>query len=232
MTPAGEQFVREAIGRRLEGEPLAYILQTQGFYKYEFFVDKRVLVPRPETEIIVDEALIRFAKQPPTRFVDLGCGSGCIGLSLLKEWPQAKLTAVDLSRSAIAVSEENARRLGVSNRVEFLCSDVEKLSDIGAFDLVVANPPYIDKSDSNVEANVRRYEPNEALFAADDGYAKLFAWSHWAFQALKRDGWWILEIGAGQKEKVEAKLFEIGFHDIKIKKDLAGHWRTAVARKP
>lgn len=232
LDSAQAEWLEKAIQRRLKGEPLAYILETQGFYKSDFIVRKGVLVPRPETEFVVESALRLFPTQPPDIFADLGCGSGCIGLSLLKEWRTANLIAVDASLSALDVTRENVEKLGLKNRCETIQSPVEKLKFREHFSLIVANPPYIAQDDPDVEENVRKFEPAEALFAAEKGLAAIFAWSAWAKAALKSGGWWITEIGASQKEAVSAKLIELGFVNLGTKKDLADHPRVVCAQKP
>lgn len=232
LDPKMEEWLTGAVARRLEGEPLAYILETQGFYKFDFVVRKGVLIPRPETEFVVETALRLFAREAPKSFADLGCGSGCIGLSLLKEWPSSDLLAVDASETAVEVTKENMMRLSLNHRCRVKQTSVQHLSYADEFDLIVANPPYIAPDDLDVEENVKKYEPHEALFAEQNGFAAIFQWSTWAMTALKSRGWWITEIGAGQMEAVRAKLNELGFTNLGLKKDLAGHIRVMCAQKP
>jgi release factor glutamine methyltransferase len=226
------EWIDSAVQRRLAGEPLAYILESQGFYKSDFVVRKGVLVPRPETEFVVEAALRLFPHRPPDHFADLGCGSGCIGLSLLKEWRTSLLLAVDISETAIAITTENMNRLSLQNRCEVRRASVETQPEKDHFDLIVANPPYIAKDDEGVEENVKKFEPGEALYADNQGMAALNSWSAWAKGALKSGGWWITEIGAGQSENVNAKLKSLGFVNLGAKKDLAGHTRVLCAQKP
>ena len=232
LTPKQVQWLEEAVVRRSNGEPLAYILGTQGFYKHDFIVRPGVLIPRPETELIVEKAFHAFGKNPPALIADLGCGSGCIGISLLKEWPNAKLIAFDRSPIALEVARENAKALKVDDRCKFIEGTVESKPRREEFDLIVANPPYVDEADTRVEESVRKYEPREALFASQNGLGAIFAWSEWASIALKRGGVWIVEIGAGQSEPVKVKLDEIGFAKIDPETDLAGHVRIFSAQKP
>ena len=163
----GELVVlRELVRRRSQGEPVAYILGYRDFYKYRFAVNSSVLIPRPETEHIVEEVLAWAKNQEQSyALVDLGCGSGCIGLTLLKELPKAKLIAVDISENALVVAKENANQLGVADRVHFMCMDADNfeivIKECGDFlgqnkiDVVVANPPYIAIQDPQVEENVK-----------------------------------------------------------------------------
>jgi release factor glutamine methyltransferase len=232
LDPEKTKWLEAAVERRLNGEPLAYVLESQGFFKSEFVVRKGVLVPRPETELVVETALRLYAGRAPETFADLGCGSGCIGLSLLREWPTAHLLAIDASVEAVVIARENMEKLGLQNRCEIRHSPVDNLEYQNRFDLVVANPPYIAVDDPRVEENVRRHEPHEALFAGEKGLSDIFAWSAWAIAALRPGGWWITEIGTGQNEEVGAKLMELGFLNLGIKKDLAGHSRVICAQKP
>ncbi len=227
-----EDWVKAAVKRRQSGEPLAYILESQGFYNYDFYVRPGVLIPRPETEHLIERALELFAQQSPLRIADLGCGSGCIGLTLLKEWPNSKLLAIDASETAIQIAKENAERLHVTGRCEFRHACVEQGQETEAFELIVANPPYIDINDPRVEPHVRHFEPAEALFADQNGLAALFSWSEWAHHALKDGGWLLMEIGTGQAGAVKDKLSRIGFPGAEVIKDLAGHERLIAAKKP
>lgn len=157
------------VQRRVQGEPVAYILGHKDFYKYRFKVDARVLVPRPETELIVEKVLHWIKdKKHPYGILDMGTGSGCIGLSLSKELENSQLTAVDLSEKALAVFGENTKSLQLSQRVTPIHSDVAHLHQIlnrGSYDIVVANPPYVPHGDRKVCKNVVAYEPHMALFA-------------------------------------------------------------------
>lgn len=223
-------LLQAAVARRTRGEPLAYIVEHQGFFKYEFVVRPGVLVPRSETEMIVGLALELYPS-PPSVIADLGCGSGCIGLSLLKEWPEARLLAIDSAPAAIAITEENALLLGVHERVVLVHSSVEKLDFNAPVDLIVANPPYIDRGDERVEEHVRSYEPAQALFADQDGLAAIFVWASHAKSFLRQGGWFIVEIGTGQSLAVVAKLNQLGYQNVRVIDDLAGHDRTIIAQR-
>lgn len=224
-------WLAQAMRRRLEGEPLAYITGEKGFFKHTFIVRPGVLIPRPETELVVETALRLLGSDGADEICDIGSGSGCIGLSLLVEWPSALLTAVDSSEVAIETSRQNAERLGVRQRTSFKKENIEAISDEKFFNLIVANPPYIDELDSRVEKHVRQFEPREALFSGDSGYEDLFIWSAWAHKALRPGGWWVTEIGAGQETAVRSKLESLGYKDIGAERDLAGHVRVIYGRK-
>ena len=172
--------------RRSSGEPLAYIVGHQDFFKHRFKVNPSVLIPRADTEVLVEEAL--KISPPPKRFVDLGTGSGCIGLSLLHEWPQSH---------ALNVAKQNAQMLGLHGRVDFVCGDVLTQQFSELFDLVISNPPYISPEDVRLEESVRGYEPHTALFAEENGLFFYKRWTAWAKRQLHADGWLLYECGEG-----------------------------------
>ena len=199
---------REIVRRRTEGEPVAYILGKKGFYKEEFFVTPDVLIPRPETECMVEKIVESFdSEKQPIKIFDFGTGSGCLGLSLLLEFKEAHLTAIDISAAAIEVAKKNATKLSVENRVEFICSDLSELvnlsDNLSNADIIVANPPYIAAGDIRLEESVKRYEPQEALIAENGGLDLVYRWTEQAFQLLAPGGHFYCEIGEGQRHNVE-----------------------------
>ncbi len=220
--------------RRASGEPLAYIVGYKDFLKDRFMVNPSVLIPRADTETLVEEALL--LSPTPLRFADLGTGSGCIGLSLLGQWPASHLTAIDISENAILVAQQNAQRLGLTERVEFMCGDVlePKISGLisGPFDLVVSNPPYVTLDDNRLENAVKLYEPHVALYADEEGLFFYKRWTAWAKQRLREGGWLIYECGDGQTEDIQSICLQNGFKNIKIIKDLACKDRVVAAQKP
>lgn len=231
---------REFVRRRGQGEPVAYILGQKDFYDSSFLVGPGVLVPRPETEGLVERAL-EFAKSReagvPFRVVDFGSGSGCVGLSILKAIPAARLLAVDASPIAIEMTKKNADRLGLADRCEALCAGVEILTREqvegavgGPVDMVVANPPYVAETDPSLAPDVRRHEPALALFSGDDGFAHIREWAAKASGILSPNGRAIFEIGTGQGARTR-EIFDAvgGFRAAAIEKDLAGHERYARA---
>jgi release factor glutamine methyltransferase len=210
---------------RLKGMPLAYLCGRKAFYKSEFIVRPGVLVPRPETELVVTTALERAPAAK--RILDLGCGSGCIGLSLLKELPGAKLVAVDRSSAACEVTRENAVKLHLSERVEIVNKPAEDWDSDGPFDLIVANPPYIAAGDERVQKSVHDHEPHEALYAADEGLAAIRSWTK---IASRLGGTAVFEIGSGQSARVREIMAEAGFEDIRTARDLQNIERVISAR--
>ncbi len=213
------EFVQSLTQRRLSGEPIAYITGKKDFWKREFKVTKDTLIPRPETELIIEKALEIFTdKKTNLEVLDLGTGTGCIMLSILEEFPNAVGVGVDISNKALDIAKENA--LG-NSRVEFIQSNwFDNLGD-RKFDLIVSNPPYISKSES-LGISVVDFEPHSALFAEDDGYKCYKIIAKDIKKHLKKNGVGIFEFGQGQSEKV-ADIFKFfGFRSNKICMDLAG----------
>lgn len=235
--PLGEEeldLCREVVKRRGEGEPVAYILGRKGFYKHDFIVNKSVLIPRPETECLLEKAiektLIKHSQEEELQIVDLGSGSGCLGLSLLKEFPRARLLAVDLSEGALKVTKENAKALEVVHRLETVLADAGEL-DLPPSDLIVANPPYIAEGDPEMSKEVEKYEPRQALIADDEGLSAIFSWARKAKEALRKNGLYFCEFGKGQEEEID-QFFQrhLLFEEIEYHRDLSGITRFLEAR--
>jgi release factor glutamine methyltransferase len=231
LTDAEVSECREMIRRRSLGEPVAYIVQEKGFYGLNFFVEKGVLVPRPETEMIVDEVLLFINLQaksspiPNPRILDLGTGSGCVGLSILKNLPEATLIAIDKSEISNQIFSKNAEALGLSDRCQFISADIDTLdfSNLGLFDFIVSNPPYIDMNDPRVQKSVRDFEPEAALFATDRGFSLLKSWSKKSIPHLKDKSLMIFEMGMDQgSEMLEHFQTLAAFNKVSVLKDLSG----------
>lgn len=235
--PLSEQELtaaRELVRRRASGEPVAYILGFRDFYNHSFHVEPGVLIPRPETETIVHDVIqwagTHASEENALRLVDMGTGTGCIGLSILAEVPNARLLAVDVSPTAVRVASQNAESLGVADRTWIEQQDASSLTAEfaeaklqGPVDVVVGNPPYIDESDIEVETNVRKFEPNEALFSGDQGLAHIRAWAQTAAAIVRPGGIVMFEMGYKQGPQVRS-IFEANGHYsmIEIVPDLAG----------
>lgn len=225
-----EELLAELVARRSRGEPLAYILGFREFYSLPFLVSPATLTPRPETELLVELAL-EHAPKDGLIFADLGCGSGCIGETLLSLRPGWTGALLDNSAAALAVAGQNAASLH--------CSPLLVQADIfhlpfadSSLDLVVSNPPYISESDKgSVMAEVLAYEPHSALFSPANGLAHLDAVIKGSRRCLKSGGLLLLEHGAGQEAEVAALLAASGFTDIEDFRDLAGLPRCAMGRK-
>lgn len=220
--------IRKWSEERARGLPLAYLSGVRGFYKETFFVEPGVLVPRPETELVVEVALKLSA---PARMADYGCGTGCIGLSLLGEFKKAVLWSIDSSPQAIALTLKNAEKLGLADRTQAILSPAEVWTAPSLLDLIVANPPYITEGDSNVEKHVHTYEPHAALYSGPDGLVALRAWTKQAFKNLRSGGVFVSEIGASQSQRVQEIMLQAGFSEVAVDRDLAGHDRVVSGHK-
>jgi release factor glutamine methyltransferase len=219
-----EMQARDWAARRLKGEPLAYLTGTKGFYKYEFAVAAGVLIPRPESEHVVEVALKR--KPGAKTIADLGAGSGCIGLSLVSELEDAHLWSVDASDRACQTVSLNSIDLAVDDRVTVIYKNVEDWQPTRRFDLVVANPPYIAVGDKNVQKSVHDFEPHAALYSGAEGLDAIRSWSAWAAGHLEDGGIFVCEIGTGQSPHVLDIMRNRGFVDLQVTRDLAGHDRV------
>lgn len=229
---------RELVRRRAQGEPVAYILGTKDFFGYTFAVNSHTLIPRPETEHVV-EAVLEWTEnlEHPYTILDLGTGSGCIGLSLLKRLPQAQLIAVDLSEGALEVARKNAQALEIQDRVQFVFANSESvdqvLADLQNFtgrediDILVSNPPYIAVDDKDVEDNVKKFEPSSALFAEDHGLQYLKSWSKKYAPFLASKAIMLMEMGMSQGDAMKAHFQSLQtFQTVDVIKDLAGLQRV------
>ncbi|MBS1821408.1 MAG: peptide chain release factor N(5)-glutamine methyltransferase [Acidobacteria bacterium] len=224
-----------AIARRLRHEPIQYITGQQEFYGLALAVTPAVLIPRPETEHLVEAVLDRLPKDRSLAIADIGTGSGAIAIALASQLPQTEVTAVDLSPAALAVAEGNARTHLLDGRIRFLLSDLlEALPPSqrkGHFDAIASNPPYVSSGDSALlHPQVREHEPASALYAGADGLDVYRRLVPQAEQALKPGGLLALEIGHGQREAIAGLL--AGWEDVCFVDDLQGIPRVALARRP
>jgi release factor glutamine methyltransferase len=219
------------IERRKKGEPVAYITNNKEFWNDSFYVDKNVLIPRPDTELIIDQVLTIFPKNKQLQLLDIGVGSGCILLSLLKERPNFFGTGIDISKKSINISKYNAKILKLTNRVKFYNSDVDNFK-IGKYDIIVSNPPYIKLLNLKyLERDVINFEPRLALSGGFDGFSNIRKVVSKAADLIKRNGRLILEIGFSQTEKVRKILKENGFYTNKVIKDYGKNDRCIVSTK-
>jgi release factor glutamine methyltransferase len=229
LTERQQEHYQAAIVRRARHEPVQHILGTQEFYGRSFIVNRLVLIPRPETEHLVEASLeIRPA---PRRILDVGTGSGILAITLALELPDAAVTATDISPTALAVAQQNGRVLNAAERIRFVCSDLFEGLRGERFDCIVSNPPYVATSEV-LEAQVREYEPAAALYAGEDGLAIYRRLIPEAFARLEAGGHLLLEIGHGQRDALEVLLGRSGFGEIRFVDDLQGIPRVASGRKP
>lgn len=221
------------VERRSLGEPVAYILGDKEFWSLRFEVGREVLIPRPETECLIEEVL-RFYRPPGEglRVLDIGTGSGAIGVVLARELPSARVVATDISPGALAVASRNALAHGVAGRMEFLQGDLFAAVS-GDLDIICSNPPYIPESVYDLlPAGIRNFEPRGALIAGPDGLDFHRRIIQEGGHRLKAGGRIFLEIGEGQRDRVEALFLDCGgYDDISFRKDYGGIDRVASARK-
>jgi release factor glutamine methyltransferase len=222
--------LRDLVRRRGEGEPLQHLLGTVEFCGHTFLCDKRALVPRPETEELVEKIISDFRFQiSDFRILDVGTGNGVIALSLAAKFPDAEVHAVDVSGDALALARENAARLGLSERVRFAESDLLDAIE-GDFDLIVANLPYVSTQDRQSLSREVLHDPETALFAGERGDEIIRQLIEQARARLRTNGLLALEIGLGQSAALSAFLSEKNYHDIESKTDYSGIPRFLFAR--
>ena len=217
-----QDIMNDVLQRRLTGEPIAYIIGTKEFWGMDFKVTKDTLIPRPETELIIEKSLELFPKDSEIDILDLGTGTGCILIALLSEFQSAKGLGVDLSHAALEVAKQNAR-----NRAEFIQSNW--FNNIGErkFDLIVSNPPYISRTETLIKS-VEKFEPHSALFAENDGYECYETIAKDLKKYLKPNGKAIFEFGQGQAAIISKIFSAQGFFINEICKDLAGIERCII----
>ena len=225
-----EKF-KNLIERRKKGEPIAYLVNKKDFWKDEFFVTRDVLIPRPDTELIVEQVLKIYSNDAKLQVLDIGTGSGCILLSILKERPNVNGTGIDISKKSINVSKFNAKQLNLTNRVKFFHSSVDNFK-IGKYDLIVSNPPYIELLNLKyLEKDIVNFEPKLALSGGLDGFSKIRKVINRAKTLIKKNGKLILEIGFNQKNKAKKILEKEGFYVNKTVKDYGNNERCIISTK-
>ena len=222
---------KSLIERRKKGEPIAYLINKKEFWKDEFFVNKDVLIPRPDSELIIEQVLKIYSKDDQLQILDIGTGSGCILLSILKERSNFYGTGIDISKKSINVSKFNAKQLNLTNRVKFFHSSVDNFNN-GKYDIIVSNPPYIKQlSLKYLEKDVVNFEPKLALSGGFDGFSKIRKVINKTNNLIKKNGKFILEIGFNQKNKVIKILKEEGFYVNKAIKDYGNNDRCIISTK-
>jgi release factor glutamine methyltransferase len=229
IAPAGQERIRHLLAQRLAGQPIAYLLGQREFWSLPLRVDARCLIPRPETEHLVQQALSRLGPEP-ARVLDLGTGSGAVILALKAERPDIEAWAVDRSAAALAVAAANGKALGLE--IRWVCGSwMDAIRPVPSFHLIASNPPYLDAEDPHLEQGDLRFEPRTALVAADRGLAALQAIIVQAGDRLCAGGWLLLEHGAGQAAEVRSLLTAAGFDRVATLRDLAGLDRVTEGRR-
>ena len=219
------------VTQRSKGKPIAYLTNKKFFWKYNFFVNRNVLIPRPDTEIIIEQVLKIFKNKNKINFLDIGFGSGCILLSILKERRDFRAIGVDISNDALKVCRINAQKLGVENRVKLINSDVDKFSR-GKYDLIISNPPYIKNLNLKyLDRDVIMFEPKLALDGGLDGTSEIRKVIKKSSELIKIGGKLILEIAYNQKNEVKYLLKRNGFYIDTVVKDLAKNDRCIISTK-
>ncbi|HET9031802.1 MAG TPA: peptide chain release factor N(5)-glutamine methyltransferase [Dokdonella sp.] len=231
FVPDSEQAKRfqDLLEARLRGEPVAYLIGRRGFWTLDLEVTPDVLIPRPETELLVELALERIPLDGEFRVADLGTGSGAIALAIASERPRARILATDASASALAVARANAERLGISN-VEFAEGNWCEALGSRRFDLIVSNPPYIAADDVHLGQGDLRHEPASALASGADGLDAIRSIVDAAPRHLVNQGWLLLEHGYEQGQAVRSLLQQYGLEKVQTWSDVSGHDRTSGGR--
>jgi len=228
-TPAQQHAIENLIARRAAGEPVAYILGEREFFGLNFSVTPAVLIPRPDTELLVETALQRLPEDAPCRILDLGAGSGAIAIALALHRPMAEVVAVEASADALTVAQANAHRLGADN-VRCIAGNWYAGLGVKKFDMIVSNPPYIAATDPHLNAGDLRYEPRQALASGSDGLRDLRRIVACAPAHLAAQGWLLLEHGYDQAQACRSLLADSGFSDVQTWMDIAGTSRVSGGR--
>ena len=224
-------YFKKLIRERSLGKPIAYITGKKEFWKYEFKMCDKVLIPRPDTELIIEEVLRLTRNKNRSNILDVGVGSGCLLLSILKEKNKFNGVGIDISQKCLNLSKINVDKLGLKNRVRFFKSDVDNFN-YGKYDLIISNPPYINKLCLKyLDKEVYDFEPMNALNGGLDGLSEIRKVINRSSELIKINGKLILEIAFDQKDKVKRLLKKKGFYINKVKKDLAKNYRCIISTK-
>ena len=223
-------FFDNLIQERAKSKPIAQIIKKKDFWKYEFIVNNNVLIPRPDTEILIEQALKLVKNKNRLQILDIGIGSGCILMSILKEKKNFIGTGIDISNKSLQISKVNGQKLRINNRLRLFKSNIDNFNT-GKYDLIVSNPPYIKKSNLKCLEKDIGFEPKQALDGGLDGLSEIRKVINKSSELIKRNGHFIIEIGFDQKNKVKKILRDKGFYIKKTVKDLSNHDRCIVSIK-
>ena len=218
------------IQERAKSKPIAQIIKKKDFWKYEFIVNNNVLIPRPDTEILIEQALKLVKNKNRLQILDIGIGSGCILMSILKEKKNFIGTGIDISNKSLQISKVNGQKLRINNRLRLFKSNIDNFNT-GKYDLIISNPPYIKKNNLKCLEKDIGFEPKQALDGGLDGLSEIRKVINKSSELIKRSGHFIIEIGFDQKNKVKKILRDKGFYIKKTVKDLSNHDRCIVSIK-
>jgi release factor glutamine methyltransferase len=218
------------IQERANSKPIAQIIKKKDFWKYEFIVNNNVLIPRPDTEILIEQALKLVKNKNRLQILDIGVGSGCILMSILKEKKNFIGTGIDISNESLQISKANGQKLRINNRLRLFKTNIDNFNT-GKYDLIISNPPYIKKSNLKCLEKDIGFEPKQALDGGLDGLSEIRKVINKSSELIKRSGHFIIEIGFDQKNKVKKILRDKGFYIKKTVKDLSNHDRCIVSIK-
>ena len=224
-------YFNKLILQRGKGEPIAYLIKKKYFWKYKFTVNKNVLIPRPDTEVLIEEVLKLTKNKDSLNLLDIGIGSGCILISILKDKKNFYGTGIDISKKSLDICKINGKNLGVISRLKLFKSDIDNFH-FRKYDLIISNPPYIEKNKLKyLEKDVIGFEPKQALDGGIEGLTEISKVINRSSELIKKNGFLILEIGFNQKRKVKKILENKGFYIKKIVKDLSNNDRCIVSIK-
>jgi len=225
------KYFDKLIHQRARGEPIAYLIKKKYFWKYQFYVNRDVLIPRPDTEVLIEQVLKLTKNKNNLNLLDVGVGSGCILISILKDKKNFYGTGIDISKKSLDICKINGKNLGVINRLKLYKSDIDNFH-FRKYDLIISNPPYIEKNKLKyLEKDVIGFEPKQALDGGKEGLSEISKVINRSSELIKKNGFLILEIGFDQKWKVKKILENKGFYIKKIVKDLSNNDRCIVSKK-
>ena len=225
------KYYHDLINERSKGKPIAYITGKKFFWKHEFYIDQNVLIPRPETELIIEYVLKKYKNKTKLRLLEIGVGSGCVLLSILGEKKKFLGTGIDLTNKCLKICNNNAIKIGIKNRLKLFKSDIDNFN-LGKYDLIISNPPYIKKIDLKyLDTDVKDFEPKMALDGGLEGLSEIRKVIRKSSELIKKKGILILEIAFNQKNDVKKLLNNKGFYINKVLKDYANKDRCIISTK-
>tara|TARA_A100000164_G_scaffold85508_1_gene73219 strand:+ start:319 stop:1161 length:843 start_codon:yes stop_codon:yes gene_type:complete len=231
ITDKNLEYFNQLVDQRAKGKPIAYLTEKKSFWKYEFTINKEVLIPRPDTEIIVEQVLALTKNKEKMNLLDVGIGSGCILLSILKDKKSFLGTGIDINNKSLTICRINGHNLDVNNRLKLFKSDIDNFNN-GKYDLIISNPPYIKKAKLKyLDKDVIGFEPRQALDGGIEGLSEIRKVINKSSELIKKKGFLVLEMGFDQRRQVKKILENKGFYIKKIIKDLSNNDRCIISIK-